>query len=38
MVMKKQKLKSQTTEFELSWRDEYMKKIICAFANSEGGE
>jgi len=37
MVMKKQKFEAQTTEFKSSWRDEYMK-IICAFANSEGGE
>jgi len=28
---------SQTIEFKSSWRDEYLK-IICAFANTEGGE
>jgi len=28
---------SQTTEYKLFWRDEYLK-IICAFANTEGGE
>ena len=28
---------SQTTEFKQNWRDEYLK-IICAFANTEGGE
>ncbi|NLI55904.1 transcriptional regulator [bacterium] len=27
---------SQTIEFKLSWRDEYLK-IICAFANTDGG-
>ncbi|MFN3873397.1 MAG: ATP-binding protein [Ignavibacterium sp.] len=29
-------LESQTTEFKLSWRDEYLK-WICAFANTDGG-
>jgi len=28
---------SQTTEYKSSWRDEYLK-IICAFANTEGGD
>jgi len=28
---------SQTTEFKSSWRDEYFK-VICAFANTDGGE
>jgi len=28
---------SQTIEFKLSWRDEYLK-IICAFANTDGGK
>ena len=28
---------SQTVEFKPSWRDEYLK-VICAFANTEGGE
>jgi ATP-dependent DNA helicase RecG len=28
---------SQTTELKSSWRDEYMK-ILCAFANTDGGE
>ncbi len=28
---------SQTTEFKLNWRDEYLK-VICAFANTDGGE
>jgi len=28
---------SQTTEFKSTWRDEYLK-IICAFANTEGGQ
>ena len=28
---------SQTIEFKSNWRDEYLK-IICAFANTEGGE
>ena len=28
---------SHTTEFKSSWRDGYLK-IICAFANTEGGE
>jgi len=28
---------SQTIEFKLNWRDEYLK-IICAFANTEGGQ
>ena len=28
---------TQTTEFKITWRDEYMK-IISAFANSEGGK
>jgi len=28
---------SQTVEYKSSWRDEYLK-IICAFANTDGGE
>lgn len=28
---------SQTTEFKPTWRDEYFK-VICAFANTDGGE
>ncbi len=28
---------SQTTEFKPNWRDEYLK-VICAFANTNGGE
>ena len=28
---------SQTTEFKPNWRDEYLK-VICAFANTDGGE
>jgi ATP-dependent DNA helicase RecG len=28
---------SQTTEFKSSWRDEHLK-VICAFANTEGGK
>ena len=27
---------SQTVEFKESWRDEYLK-ILCAFANTDGG-
>jgi predicted HTH transcriptional regulator len=27
---------SQTIEFKLAWKDEYLK-TICAMANSEGG-
>ena len=33
----KKDFETSTIEFKSSWRDEYMK-IICAFANSEGGE
>jgi len=35
MVLKQPE--SQTTEYKSSWRDEYLK-IICAFANTDGGE
>jgi ATP-dependent DNA helicase RecG len=28
---------SQLTEFKLNWWDEYLK-IICAFANTDGGK
>ena len=28
---------SQTTEFKSIWRDEYLK-ILCAFANTDGGQ
>jgi len=34
--MKTTPKESQSTEFKPSWRDEYLK-IICAFANTEGG-
>ena len=37
MVMKRLKAESQTTEFKPSWRDEYLK-VICAFANTDGGK
>jgi len=30
-------VESQKIEFKLNWRDEYLK-VICAFANAEGGE
>jgi len=29
---------SHTTEYKSSWRDEYIMKILCAFANTDGGE
>jgi len=31
------KEESQVTEFKTAWRDEYLK-VICAFANTDGGE
>ncbi len=37
MVMKRLKAESQTTEFKPSWRDENLK-VICAFANTDGGK
>jgi ATP-dependent DNA helicase RecG len=30
-------MESQNTEFKSSWRDEYLK-VICAFANADGGK
>ncbi|MBC8389431.1 MAG: putative DNA binding domain-containing protein [Actinobacteria bacterium] len=35
--MKRLKAESQTTEFKPSWRDENLK-VICAFANTDGGK
>ena len=35
--MKKGQPESQITEYKSSWRDEYLK-IICAFANTDGGQ
>ena len=35
--MNKNNSESQTIEFKQSWRDEYLK-VVCAFANTDGGK
>jgi len=37
MVVARESMETQNIEFKPSWRDEYLK-VICAFANADGGE
>jgi len=37
MVVARESMETQNIEFKSNWRDEYLK-VICAFANADGGE